>query len=86
MPATASPTAVAERAECREVFRKDQRLMGDVEREHRHRNSRREDDVGRLRIDVDVELGNRGGVASGEEAAPHEGDLSDLGNDAGLGS
>ena len=43
-----------------------------------------EDDLGGVRVDVDVELRGRGDVPAFAESASHEDDLVDLGSDPGL--
>ena len=54
-----------------------QRLVGDVEPDHRHGQAAPEDAPGRLRVDVDVELGRRRDVSLGDRAA-HDHDALDV--------
>ncbi|EGE55816.1 hypothetical protein RHECNPAF_850054 [Rhizobium etli CNPAF512] len=60
-----------------------QQLMRHVERHHHDRHARAEDDVGGLRIDIDVELGRRRDVAALEEAAAHHHQFADARDDVG---
>ncbi|ENN86355.1 hypothetical protein RHSP_20179 [Rhizobium freirei PRF 81] len=48
-----------------------QQLVGDIERHHDDRHARAEHDIGRFRVDIDVEFRGRRDVAALEEAAAH---------------
>ena len=66
-------------AEPLDVRRHHQRLVGDVEADHRHRHAAVEDAPRRLGVDVDVELGRRGDVPLGDRAAHDHDPLHVLG-------
>ena len=51
-----------ERAQALDDRRRRQRLVGEVEPDHRHRHAAREHPLRGLRVDPDVELGGRGAV------------------------
>ena len=57
--------------------------VAQVERHHGDRHPRAENDVGGVRIDIDVEFGRRRGVAALEEAAAHQHDFPDARGDVG---
>jgi hypothetical protein len=64
-----------ERAQALDDRRRRERLVGQVEPDHRDRDAAGEDLLGGLRVDPDVELGVRGAVAAAGRAA-HDDDLA----------
>ena len=73
----------AEGAERLDPLARGQRLVGQVERHHGQGHAGTEHDVGRLGIDIDVELGRGGDVADLEIGAAHQHDLGDTRHDVG---
>ena len=70
-------------AKARDMGGRCQGLMGDIQRHDCEGEACGEDDVGRLRVYVDVEFRGRGDVAAFKEAAAHEDDFGDGGFDVG---
>ncbi len=82
-PRTEGPEAVAERTETGHERVVDGHLVGEIEAAHQDaRRAAAQHDVGRLGIEVDVELGRGRHVA--ERAASHDRDAGDAVREAGI--
>ena len=69
--------AIVERAQCGEPRRGGQQLMGDIERQHRDRDTTVEDDGRGVRVDMDIELGGGGHIPEFETSASHDDEFAD---------
>ena len=70
-------------AKGRVAFRRDQRLVGHVQRHHHNWNAGSKHDISGFRVDVDVEFSRRGYVANLEIGATHQHDLGHAAHDVG---
>ena len=62
--------------------RRGDRLVGDVQRQHHDRPAALEHRMGGVRVDIDIELGRRRGVAGDHRGPAHQHDFADFGQDA----